>query len=97
MTNPIAKRLDRLETHLEAKVGKGLLRLGDRTYSGVVKIIVRKGEDADQIISEKRANGEIKPDTFIIVHRLISPPARPPWTEPLRPSAVPLAPRNFYG
>ena len=87
MTNPITKRLERLETHIEAKVGKGLLRFGDRTYSGSVEIIVHEGEDADQIISEKRANGEIKPDTFIIVHRIVSPPKRPPWTEPLRTAA----------
>src|SRR5262249_2881751 len=30
------------------------------------------------------ASGEITPDTLIIAHHVVSPPKRPPWTEPLR-------------
>src|SRR5262249_61109675 len=30
------------------------------------------------------SSGEITPDTLIIAHHVVSPPKRPPWTEPLR-------------
>ena len=83
MTNPIAKRLDRLETSVQAKVGKGYLRFGDKTYTRCVTIVVNEDEDEDQIISEKRASGETTPDTFVIALKIVSPPKRPPWTEPL--------------
>jgi hypothetical protein len=43
-----------------------------------VTIIVNEDEDADQIISEKRAGGEIMPDTFVIAYNIVSPPKRPP-------------------
>jgi len=58
MTNPIAKRLDRLEAHVGAKVGKGFLRFGNKTYSRCISIIVHEDEDEDQIIAQKRASGE---------------------------------------
>jgi len=88
VTNPIAKRLDRLEAHVAAKVDKGYLRFGNKTYSRCISIVVNEHEDEGQIIAQKRASGEITPDTFIIAHHIVSPPKRPPWTEPLR-AAVP--------
>src|SRR5262245_50283860 len=55
-----------------------------QTYSRCISIIVDEDEDEDQIIAQKRASGEITPDTLIIAHHVVSPPKRPPWTEPLR-------------
>jgi|HubBroStandDraft_2_1064218.scaffolds.fasta_scaffold857127_2 hypothetical protein len=41
-----------------------------------VRIIANEGEDVDQIISEKTARGEIKPDTFVIVRLIVKSPGR---------------------
>jgi hypothetical protein len=72
MTAPMMRRLERVETHVGTKAGKGLLRFGDRTYSGTAKIIVRKGDDIDQIIKRKRAVGEIGPDALVIANVIVS-------------------------
>jgi|HubBroStandDraft_6_1064221.scaffolds.fasta_scaffold1064603_3 hypothetical protein len=44
-----------------------------RPYGDVVRFIVQEDEDADQIISNKRKSGEIKPDTLVIVRKIVGP------------------------
>lgn len=58
---------DRRLTKLE------ISKLGAKPYGDVVRFIVQEGEDADQIISEKRKAEEIKPDTLVIVRKIVSP------------------------
>jgi hypothetical protein len=47
-------------------------RLGPRGYAGAVRIIVHECEDAEKIISEKIAAGEIEPDKLVIVRLIMN-------------------------
>ena len=60
---------DRRLTKLE------ISKLGAKPYGDVVRFIVQEHEDADQIISDKRKAGEIKPDTLVIVRQIVRPSA----------------------
>jgi hypothetical protein len=52
-------------------------RLGPRGYAGATRIIVHEGEDAEKIIREKIAAGEIGPDKLVIVRQIVRRPRLP--------------------
>ena len=84
MTNGNIATLGRRLAKLENSQWGARANLGDYRAPWIV---VREGEDADQITKEMEARGEIPPlENFpagrirVIVHRIISPPnVKPNW------------------
>jgi hypothetical protein len=50
-------------------------KFGFPAYGSVVRLLVRENEDEDRIIDKKRKSGEIKPDTLVIVRKIVGPSA----------------------
>jgi hypothetical protein len=48
-------------------------KFGSPAFGSVVRLLVRENEDEDRIIDKKRKSGEIKPDTLVIVRKVVSP------------------------